>query len=493
MRELQMKLINDPSTARWFQLLNILEQKHVVTTLDLAKQIGISQRTIITDIQTLKKHFGESAHFISSKNGYHFQEQNMPLYNQKKQELLANEPIYEIIGNIFYGELDSIADTAHYLNYSPGSLRRILSSIQPILRTYNLKLSMNPINICGDESSIRKFFLDFYYEGFQTPHTLHPPQGFHEEFLRMFDSYGEYIELDTGSPIACFYYTLYIVIERFKQGYTVQLPSTLTTLVYKEKDFSKLTLFLSHLGEKYGFTLPKHEIAWIHYTILTKRPIREKASEELFYARFGQWPEIEHLAASLITYHAYSDWDIEQLTIFFKSFLLAKKINDAICPTLNRTMTDTITSIKKSHPDTFRQNMAFLKKHVHDHQFSSHFWIDIAADLTAYCHILAIRYSPRKNVYFLLEGDHLITQTIRAQATYYLGNSHSLFFMSIWSLSHAFLQDNQVDLVITNYEPYVSEYLRNKDYLLTNTILHRHDWQKIFSCLSLSWNDLLYL
>lgn len=50
-----------------------------------------------------------------------------------------------------------------FYNYSKSTFRIILSKIEPVLIEYNLTLELNPINISGDEGTIRKFFMDFYY------------------------------------------------------------------------------------------------------------------------------------------------------------------------------------------------------------------------------------------------------------------------------------------------------------------------------------------
>lgn len=489
MRDLQMKLINDPAIVRWFQLLNIFEKKQVVTTFYLANKIGASQRTIISDLNNLKKYFGESARFIASNNGYEFQEIDMHQYNKKKQELLINEPFYEILGNIFYGDLDTITDTAHYLNYSVGSLRRILASFQPVLRNYGLTLNMNPINIHGNETCIRKFFLDFYYDGFQTSYTMHPPKEFQEILLGLLNESEKEIELDTGSSFACFCYTVYIVVERNRQGYSIDLCPELAEKIYKEKDFERLEKCLIALGKLYDFQLPKQEVAWIHYTLLTKRPLSDRKNETLFYERFCLWPEINHLAKKYIKHHGYKDWNKNILNTFFKSIFLAIKINEVICPILNRTMTDTIITIKELHHKEFKQNVMFLKKNINNEFYSPRFFNDIAATLTAYCQILAVYHTPRKKIVFLIEGDYLTTQNIKAQATKYIGNSHDIKFLLNCSFSTSTFNDSQCDLIITNYEPHATDYLSSKNHILTHPRIHAHDWQKIFKKLSLNWHQ----
>lgn len=491
MRELHLQLINDSATARRLLLLNILEQGKIVTTAYLANKTNVSLRTISTDIHALKRHFGESVQFISNYNGYSFRELDSDLYHKKKQALWMNEPIYEVISNIFYGDLDNIAITADYLHYSPGSLRRILTSIKPILRTYGIKLQMNPINITGDESSIRKFFLDFYYTGSQNFLNLLPTHGFHEKLLELLTQFITSSEISTDTSLTYFCYTIHVVVERYRQGHTVSLPSKLKTLIYKEKDFHQLYELLEELGKLYDFQLPKTEVAWIHYTLLTKRPILEPESEVLFYQRFGQWSEIESLSSALIASGDYDKWDQSVLNIFFKSFFLTKKINDVICPSLNRVMTDTLSTVKTSHATAFKNYLSFLKKNESKICFSPYFLEDIAVDLTLFCDILAINHTPKKNVCLLLEGDYMTIQAIKAQAIQWLGKCHNLSFLPAWSLndSQVFMQD--IDLFITNYQPYAAKYLDGKQHILTSPTIHLHDWKNIFNTLSISWTHLI--
>ena len=43
---------------------------------------------------------------------------------ERKEQLLENEVLFEIIGNIFYGELRNVGDLAYDYNYAESTLRR---------------------------------------------------------------------------------------------------------------------------------------------------------------------------------------------------------------------------------------------------------------------------------------------------------------------------------------------------------------------------------
>lgn len=485
MRNLQLQFINDRATARRFQLLDILEHEQFVTTQYLAKKLGASQRTIMSDIQELKIHFGESVDFKADSSGYRFIEKDNLNYVQNKQELLSNEPLYEIIGNIFYGEFDTLEETADYLNYSPGSLRRILQTAQPVLRHYGLSFQMNPIKLNGDESGIRRFFFDFYYEGSQTSHSLHPPKNFHQSFIEKLSAEAEHIELDTGVGIASFYFMIYIAFERYRQGFKIHLPDYLEENIIKEPDFARLTSFIAVLGEEYGFSLSQVEVAYIHYRLLTQRAVRPIKSEIIFYNRFCQWPEIEFVAKQYVADFPYEGWDKKKLVTHFKSFFLSLKIKETLSPVLNKVMEDIIQTIQHNQITQYQSNLKFINKNAVNLKLSSKYIPDIAANLTIFADLLAQFYAPKKNIYFLIEGDESTRLSIRLKATNVLGAHHNLTFLTIWFLSQEKLDNEHIDLIVTNYSPYISEYITTNNYVLISPIPEAKDWQNIFIHLGL--------
>lgn len=140
MKDLQLKFIVDPTTIRWFRILNLFERTQKATKGQLAKLNEVSERTILTDINKLKEYFSDSAQIVSTNNGYLFEKKNSLRFIEQKEKLLQNEILFELLGNVFYGELEDVAELIDRFHISETSFRRYLRQIEPVLKEYGLKL-----------------------------------------------------------------------------------------------------------------------------------------------------------------------------------------------------------------------------------------------------------------------------------------------------------------------------------------------------------------
>ncbi|OUZ28189.1 hypothetical protein A5885_003530, partial [Enterococcus sp. 8E11_MSG4843] len=104
MRELQIAFITSPMIRRWMRILTIIEQEETFTTITLADKLAISQRTLVKDIHLIKEHFGDSVAIYSNNTGFRFAEIDRLMYQEKKEELLDQDALYEILERIFYGD-----------------------------------------------------------------------------------------------------------------------------------------------------------------------------------------------------------------------------------------------------------------------------------------------------------------------------------------------------------------------------------------------------
>ncbi|MEB6088212.1 helix-turn-helix domain-containing protein, partial [Enterococcus casseliflavus] len=183
MRELQLSFITNAETRRWMRILSIIEREHHFTIVALSERLMISQRTLVKDIQAIRSYFGETIELLSLYKGFRFDERDRVKYQEKKEALLENEVLFEIVGTIFWGQPVALAELAHHYSYAESTLRRFLARIEPILASYRLSLTFTPVNFQGKEADIRKFFFDFYYNSEQTPHTIRPPEHLHKSVL----------------------------------------------------------------------------------------------------------------------------------------------------------------------------------------------------------------------------------------------------------------------------------------------------------------------
>jgi len=291
-------------------------------------------------------------------------------------------------------------------------------------------------------------------------------------------------ELGSGYTTAAFYYLLYITIERSRQGKHISLPATLFFIDRKEKDFQQLMALQPLIYDRYGVYLSEEEMSWVHYQLLSRRTIDRTDWETVFFARFNQWPEIESLTSAFIKYNGFEETQQPILTTFFNSFFLSRKLNDQISPVLNKLLTEEKSAIQKSYANEFRQIQHFLERNKENLDLSEQHEEDVVLSLTLFSHILFNYYAPARSLLFLLEGDALVVQYIRAQARQILGQRHKIRYLKIDELTEKHLNDDTVDLLITNYSQYVAEYRLIKDYVLMNQVPDEKDWERVLAKLN---------
>lgn len=95
---------------------------------------------------------------------------------------------------------------------------------------------------------------------------------------------------------------------------------------------------------------------------------------------------------------------------------------------------------------------------------------DICVSLTIYSDLIFDLYSPPKRIYFLLEGDHFIWQQIQTRAIQQFGNKHTLTFLPLQHLTQERLNAKHIDLLVTNYNRYLLDFIIETDYLLLKAV-----------------------
>ena len=398
------------------------------------------------------------------------------MYQERKQHLLENECLFEIIGNIFHGRLSRVDELADYYHYSESSFRRMLTQSNSVLKSYGLQWASNPLTIQGDEASLRKFFKDFYYEGIETDYTVLPDPALHDLILtQLKGKLGNY-RIGSGTTPAAHYYTYFIALKRASLGYTINLPEELTSLAYTADDFSLMYSLKESLEQLYGIEFPKEEFAWIYLVIIGERTLDREDQEQLFYAHFDKGKESAQLTEMFLQMHKLPQTNYQIVAVFIRSFFLSRKLNHLIAPTLNKEMTDIIEAVIHSDHQTYQKNLQFLKEQGSIYFDFSNYLEDICASLTLYSGMILDLYSPMKTIYFLLEGDHFICQYIRTRAIQQFGSKHKLTFVPLQTLTSESLQQSEIDLIVTNYSRYVLDYVIEIPYLLIKEVPDDQDW-----------------
>ena len=89
----------------------------------------------------------------------------------------------------------------------------------------------------------------------------------------------------------------------------------------------------------------------------------------------------------------------------------------------------------------------------------------------------------QKNVAFLFEGSYILCQYLKANRCITC-IAQKLFFPDSNELSPDYLMMNHIDLVVTNYTEYVSDYANDIDCLIFKTFPDKNDWNKLAKCLN---------
>lgn len=479
MNELQIAFITNAEVRRWMRVLAIIERENHFTRVALSERLGISQRTMIKDLQSIKIYFGKAIQLTSFNAGFYFEVKNRMDFQEKKSQLVKDEVLINIVTDIFYGYEKSLSEAADQYNYGESTMRRFLAQIQPILATYGLTITSNPLELSGNEVCIRKFFFDFYYQGEHLIQDVHPPEELHSLILAHFsDRLGNY-ELGTGTTISGFYYQLYITMVRVQQYHFISLPDWLLSVDYQEKDFHLFFSMQDMIKKEFGISLPKEELSWVHLWIISQRTTTSVSKELLFSKRFNNWPKIQKVVSDYLNEPFFIQWDTKVLAQFLTSFFVSLLLNEAIHPVLNKELVEIQQMAKKAYEPLWEKNVRFMEKQLSSLGVSETYGEDIVARFTLFTRMLLEKYQPSKHVVFLLEGDYLAVQEIRYQAQAQLGAHHHLVFLRQHELTPERLEAEQVDLIVTNYRPYMMKYTLQTDIILMKIFPDKSDWNQV--------------
>ena len=479
MRDLQLAFISNRTTSRLFKILSIIERTRSFMISELAERIQVTERTIANDFRYMRDYFGKSIELTSGNSGFVFKEKKPLDYQKRKQSLLENECLFEIVGNIFYGKESRVDELADHYHFSESSFRRMLNQSNKALKNYDLQWSSNPLTIQGDEANLRKFFKDFYYEGIDTEYTVSPDSALDKLILTQLEGKLGNYGIGSGTTPAAHYYTYFIAIQRAKLGYAISLPEELKRQTYEAVDFQLMYSLKEAIGQQYEMELPKEEFAWIYLVTLCKRTLDREEQEQLFYDHFHFGEEIAILTDNFLRMHGMTEKENPLITDFMRSFFLSRNINYRISPVLNKEMEDFKEMVLRSEPETYQSNLRFLKEYGTNVFGSSRYLEDICTSLTIYSDLILDIYAPKKNIYFLLEGDHFICQYIRTRVVQHFGTKHKLTFLPLQSLTLELISLSNVDLIVTNYSRYVLDYINDIEYLLLKEVPDDQDWDQL--------------
>lgn len=130
-KNLQTHFVTNAATLRWLRILDTFEENPVCSTKTLAEVSNSTSRTIVSDINDLKLHFGAPVSIESSYWGYVFDMCHPRQYLTAKRSLIADEMLFHIVESIFQNELRSSLEWAETYHISESTVLRALFEENP--------------------------------------------------------------------------------------------------------------------------------------------------------------------------------------------------------------------------------------------------------------------------------------------------------------------------------------------------------------------------
>jgi hypothetical protein len=495
MRALHLNFLLDKRTIRFLKILSAFEGKSVYLLRDLSEATEINERTLLADIKNLRLQFEDCLEIEGTRIGYQFNLLDPCGYAEAKRELIAQEPLFVVIESILSGELLSYEEWADHFFLSESSMRRHLLRVSEALKPYQLRLSINPVDLIGEEGNIRKFLKDFYYEADEiSPFTLKPSVEIHELMHHLEENR---YQPPVGTDIlpTDFYYQFYIMIYRSSQKKYLSIPEIEALDWNNDKTYQFLISLKPKIEKRYGFIIPDTELLALYLFAICKRTITSPSKEDLFCQQFNRWPNITILARKFIAFYDPVLADpIYTTTILIESFFTSVKYLDQLAPIMNKNITEVNKFARDSYPDRYKRIFSFLRTNLNLLEIGESYIADIAASLLLTVEAIRDSYDQNsKRIAFLLEGSSFVCRSVKAKALRYFRGYHELYFPTIEQIDNQFFYKNQIDIFVTNYADYVSYLEKDMDYILFHSIPNNDDWNHLLERINPQITNDFYL
>lgn len=481
MENLQLKFLTNKQTIRWLSILDILERSRTCSAKEMSEHTHISTRTLIKEIKNIREFFNDTIELTTSNTGYTFKELNYSKYNALKRQLVSEDPLFIVINSILIGELRTVEDWAFQFHLSESTMKRHVLSVVTILDEYGLEISLTPLDLIGPEVNIRKFFKDFYYEVDLTPHTLLP----FEEIQEMVFLLEKELQtaLETNISPADFRYFTYIMIQRSRSGNP--MPEIDASFLYTEKEREFLSSIKMKIFMNYTYEVSDNELNILYIYMMAQRKITEPVSESEYCHKFKIKLDTSMLLRKFLENYdeqLYAQTITTEALVFLESFIVSITWLHKIGEIMNKTSSNVIKFCKKRFSNEYTYTLLFLEKNHREIGIGQTYLKDIAVNLVLTVEAIRDTYvrNPRK-IAFVLEGSFYIRRMVEAKAFRYLRGYHQIFFPTIEELTREYFEINEIDLFVTNQEEYITELVKDIDFVVFKAIPDSIDWNHFLS------------
>jgi AraC-like DNA-binding protein len=298
-----MEELLEKKLLRHYHILKALLYKGWITTSSIAKETGISERTLQKDIGEINSYITPAIIETSLKSGIHL-------------EYAANLNTFYIFSALYYQSANflileelllhryhSLHELAERLFLSDSTLARKITAINHCVRKNHFKIDTNQLKVVGDEKQIRNFYYCYFVEKFGVIDSFIPPL----ELSLLNELIGEFFNhfADLKNPErAGFSYLnkmrirLFVTIKRLQQNELIVISEVPDTFTLSPLVAKKLATF-------YHLTINNQTIYQLFYrffndfyawstTDLTAKINQQKECQQIYQALATIIETVEH-------------------------------------------------------------------------------------------------------------------------------------------------------------------------------------------------------
>jgi len=216
-------------------------------------------------------------------------------------------------------------------------------------------------------------------------------------------------------------------------------------------------------------------------SIITKKKLQNVIVEQKFCLSYNHWTEIRTLTNDFYQMLKVSSKKPKEDQILIESFFTSAKLKECLSTSANRNIYDVNAFIKKTFPKEFAAYREFLENSREYHNlYSEEYLTDFCANLVIYIESVRERHwFPRKNIAFIFEGNNNIVQYIEGWSNRYFSRSHQVFYPDSGEVNAQYLEQNTIDLLVTNYAEHATEFRDIVECIVFKTIPSSSDWNRL--------------
>ncbi len=283
--------------SKELKVVEVLEEYGPCSAKEIAKNIGVTPRTVLNYIKDLNYAIGKEVVEIKFGKGrkYHLYKKNNEKYKKiinvwDKNDISTPEERVKEIARILLEnkKIVKIEDLADDFYVSRTTLIKDLKRVSLLFKNYDIVLKGKPnsgIEIIGTEMNIRLCLAQILFK-IENKLTEEPKENIKfSKFEKVVKKVLKRVFAKTNFKISRGNYEnlvthISIALERFEQGFRInEVPSKIKNIDNK-KEFEVSVLIGKELNKEIDMNLPKEELLYICIHLLGRKPIEEMMETE---------------------------------------------------------------------------------------------------------------------------------------------------------------------------------------------------------------------